>query len=692
MDFPRTEAAFALQSAPYVILSLYAIRRFIRQPTASFFYGLLTGITSLGALLLAHIEGQLLDGSALSAAATTSTRLNILCLLCAIFFLFLLARHLTALPRWLQWSLTALFFLTTLLVLAPAALKAPLLLLSIGASPLPFVFWRQSQHCTGATRRQVQWLGVTLALLLLTLPLIALGDVLPPGPALISWALFPCFLLSGIALCLGIAPPRWLSNFWQTGERARIGQLFDTALLSAAQPAQSKRPDQLVPMLEELLQHALRALNCQTGVIERWNENANTFEALAEASVNAPTLPRELLALKNGRLCEAFTRQQSIATPLDTKHRFFRWCHAHGGTLLAAPILANGKALGVVGLACERPPLFPDNHLALLQAFAQQIALWLVSAQPSPESALFEQMTGQQQEKDEFMAVMVHELRSPLTVLKGRLQLLKRQFAKEGQTSALEAVNKLDPQFQRLQGLIDALVDVSYLDAGRFRLNREPLDLAALIDETLAQNRNLCADHALVLELTDAGKQGGTTSDHPQPLWVMGDFSRLTQVLQVLLNQACYATPAGSLITVHLGRSGAGGEAVVRVRDQGAGIPLEKQAWVFQRQARSLTNSTGQGTGLELYISYQTIRHHNGRMWVESSGVPGEGATFSFSLPLLDSQHAPWATDLSQAQDQAVRQNGASQERENADLSSLPLLQEQTSERQEQPRQEVASR
>ncbi len=693
MDFPSTRVALALQSAPYIILSIYAISRCIRQPAASFFYGLLTGITSLGALLLASAGEQLLAGSALSAAATASTRLSILCMLASIFAFLLLARHLTPLPRWLQGTLSALFFLNALLVLlAPAALRLPLLLLGMGACPLPFVFWRQSQRSTGATRRQVQWLGVALAFLLLNLPLIALGDRLPGGPALTSWAFFLHFLLSGIALCLGIAPPRWLWNFWQTGEQARINQLFNTALLSAAQPAPSTQPNPLTPLLEELLQHAMRALNCQAGVIERWNERANTFEALASASVKAPTLPRELLALKNGRLCEAFTRRQHLAAPLDTEHRFFHWCRASRGTLLAAPILANDKALGAVGLVSERPPLFPENHLALLQAFAQQIALWLVYSQPTQSAVSLKQMAETQQEKDEFIAVMVHELRSPLTVLKGRLQLLKRQFVKEGQTSALEAVSRLDPQFHRLQALIDAFVDVSYLDAGRFRLDPEPLDLTALINATVERNRNICTDHALVLEFTEAGKPANTTSGHPQPLWVMGDSSRLTQVLQVLLSQACHTTPAGSQITVRLGHSGAGAEAVVQVHDRGTGIPREKQAHVFLRLARSLTSSTGHGTGLELYISHETIRHHGGRMWVESSGIPGEGATFSFSLPLLDPQGIPPAADLSQAQGQTSQQHEASSKQGTADLLSLSLPRAQTNKSKEQPRQEVTSR
>jgi signal transduction histidine kinase len=694
MDFLRTGAALALQGAPYVILILYAISRFIRQATASFFYGFLIGITGLAALLLPWMGGQAFAGTTGPAFSTGSARLGMLSLLCAIFTLFLLARHLTALAGWLQWSLTALFLLTALLLLTPAAFRLTTLLFLMGACALPFVFWRQSQRFTGATRKQVQWLGVALLLLLAHLLLLSVADLLSLGAVATSWATFFLFLGSGIALYLGFVPPRWLWNFWQAAEQARISQLFDLHLLGGTQPTSSLPPDHLTQRLDEVLRQAMRMLNCQAGVIERWNETAGTLEALASASATTLTSPREALALKNGRLCEAFTQQQVIAAPLDTEHRFLRWSRSSGGVLLAAPILANSRTLGVMGLACERPPLFPNHHLALLRVFAQQVALWLVYFRPPYTTTVaLEQIAQEQREKDEFIAVMVHELRSPLTVLKGRLQLLKRKFAKDQQASAFEAVSRLDPQLRRLEELIDTVVDVSYLDAGRFRLNQEPLDLAALIDEAMEQHKRLCTAHTLVLERKDAGERRESTSDHSQPLRVLGDASRLTQVLHVLLNQACQATPAGDLLTVRLERSDASGEAIVQVQDRGAGIPPEKQAQVFQRQVRHLTGSSGQvhGTGLEIYISHEIVRYHGGRMWLESSGVPGEGAAFSFALPLLSPQEAASTAAPSQAPTHTPGLTTLPPERESTRSPRLPLSADQAGKRKTQLRQEITN-
>jgi signal transduction histidine kinase len=690
MDFPRTEAALALQSVPYIILIIATISRFIRQPIASFFSGLLTGVAGLVALLLVH-TGTRTQAEPAFSLSTADTRFSILCFLGGVFALFLLARHLTHVARWLQWSLTALFFLNALLVMVPAAFRLTALLFFIGVCPLPFVFWRQSQRNVGAARRQAQWIGAALVLVLAHLLLITTSDLTSLGAAATFWYSFFLSLLSGIALCLGFTPPRWLWNFWQTAERARIVRLFDHHLLGGTQPVPGTQSGGLAEMLEDVLQHAMRALTCQAGVIERWNETANTFEALASASATALASPRELFALKNGRLGEAFIRQRVMAAPLDTARRFLPWFRSSLGELLAAPILANGKAVGVLGLACEHPPLFPETHLSLLEAFAEQVALWLVYYQPSPTStALLERAAQEQQAKDEFIAVMVHELRSPLTVLKGRLQLLKRQFTKENQASALESVNRLDPQIHRLEKLIDTFVDVSYLDAGRFRLNKEPLDLAALVGAVVERNRRLCTVHTLMVEGAEAGQSDAGTLDSPQPMWVLGDSSRLTQVLQVLLGQACTATPAGSAITVHLIRSEVEREAVVQVHDQGAGIPLEQQTQVFKRQMPSLT---GPGekmhkTGLELYISYETIRHHGGRMSLESSGLPGEGATFSFSLPLLSPQDVAAMGDLS-GPGQASRHHHTSQESGNAHLAHLPRSADQASDREEH--QEITS-
>lgn len=693
MDFPRTEVALALQSVPYLLLITFTSSRFLQRPAASFFSGLLAGVMSLVALLLAHPGKQAPAGTAPALSTSAGTRLSLLCLLCAIFVLFLLAKHLTHIAPWQQWSLSALLFCNAILVVAPDALRLTALLFFLGACPLPFVFWRQSQHCTGATCRQVQWIGAALALLLAQLLLLTGADLLPSDAAATSWVSLLLFLLSGIALCLGFIPPRWLWNTWQAAERERNGHLFDQHLLNSPQPASGPQPERLPQMLESLLQHAMQTLNCQAGVIERWNESANTFETLASASFEARSSPRALLALKNGRLCEAFTGQQALAALLLPEQRLLPWGRSSLGALLAAPIVIRGKAEGVLGLACERPPLFPDHHLALLQVFAQQAALWLAYHQPSATRALRERIAQEQQEKDEFIAVMVHELRSPLTVLKGRFQLLKRQFAKDNQTATLEAISRLDPQLHRLEDLIDTFVDASYLDAGRFHLNNEPLDLAALVVKMVERSRRHCTVHSVVLEEPEAAQPGGNPADRPQPLWVMGDPSRLTQVLQVLLDQACQTAPDNTTITVRLGRAEPGEEAMVQVHYLGTGIPPEQQAQVFQRQVRSLTNLAGktQGTGLELYISYETIRHHGGRLWVESSGVSGEGATFSFALRLLSPQEAAAAADLAQEdrQGRGIQDPGA--KRENAHFSSPPLSTDQASDGKEQPHQEITS-
>jgi signal transduction histidine kinase len=227
--------------------------------------------------------------------------------------------------------------------------------------------------------------------------------------------------------------------------------------------------------------------------------------------------------------------------------------------------------------------------------------------------------------RDEFMALVAHELRTPLSVLalEGRV----RQHKLAAGDAAFFAPENLARMFERdqrqvrgLARLVDDMLDVARIRDGRLAIRRGRCDLAALAGRVVAEVRGRQGDVQVTLE--DGGVE------------VVGEWDefRLEQVLVNLLDNAL-RHGAGKPVRVVLGQRP--GLATIRVVDQGAGIAPDDQARVFERFARVGEGGRGAGLGLGLYIARQLVEAHGGAIAVES--VPGEGATFSVSLPTAGS-------------------------------------------------------
>src|SRR5262249_15245270 len=163
-----------------------------------------------------------------------------------------------------------------------------------------------------------------------------------------------------------------------------------------------------------------------------------------------------------------------------------------------------------------------------------------------------------------FIAVIAHDLRTPLTVLKGRLQLLRRQLLKEGLPEAAEVVARLDTPYDRLSQLITTLLDVSYIDTGRLQLLLHALDLIGLGRKVIEVN----PEREITLEVQGAsGQQGDAQAGTTGPLIVLGDAGRLEQAMGNLLDNARKYSPVESKISVRVERRAGGEEALVSVRD-----------------------------------------------------------------------------------------------------------------------------
>ncbi|PST82921.1 hypothetical protein C7T94_09820 [Pedobacter yulinensis] len=224
-----------------------------------------------------------------------------------------------------------------------------------------------------------------------------------------------------------------------------------------------------------------------------------------------------------------------------------------------------------------------------------------------------------QRQKDEFLGVASHELKTPVTSIKAYTQVLERILRGEGDLRKADMVAKMDKQLDRLTGLINDLLDVNKIQSGRLRFNPEEFNFDSAIIQMLDE-----------LSLTMHGHK--ISIDYQADALVYADRERIRQVLTNLLNNAIKYSPASSEIRVST--TLAGHDVVLCVRDEGIGIAPEHTERIFEqffRVAGDLQH-TFPGLGLGLYISAQIIRTEGGRMWVEST--EGSGSSFFFSLPV----------------------------------------------------------
>jgi PAS domain S-box-containing protein len=223
--------------------------------------------------------------------------------------------------------------------------------------------------------------------------------------------------------------------------------------------------------------------------------------------------------------------------------------------------------------------------------------------------------------KDEFIATLAHELRNPLAPIRTGLEILRR--VGELPPPAARTREMMDRQLNHMVRLVDDLLDVSRISRGKLELRLAPVSLSQVVDHALETSRPglEAAGHALAVELP------------PHPLLVNGDLTRLAQVVSNLVNNAVKYTPRGGHIALTVRQEG--GEAVVEVRDDGAGIPPALLAHVFDLFAQGDgAREKGQGgLGIGLWLVRKLVELHGGRIEAQSDGTD-LGSAFVVRLPL----------------------------------------------------------
>lgn len=283
------------------------------------------------------------------------------------------------------------------------------------------------------------------------------------------------------------------------------------------------------------------------------------------------------------------------------------------GNHFALPLLAGERLLGAVALRVPEGTELADEEVAFVGALANQAALAIDKASLyALERATTESLRELERARSEFVAVVTHDLRTPLSVIRGYLDLLAEKDGKR-RIPIDEAV----AQVARLDQLVDRILTSVRVENPDLSLRRTRFDLRAAVNATLAELAPVARHHRLAAPRSASA------------VWVRADRRRVGEVLAGLVHNATKYAPAGTRIAVRIERRA--DHAIVRVSDEGPGVPPQERAKIFEPYARGAAHGDVAGAGIGLFAARRVIEALGGDIWYEDAGA---GATFAFSIPL----------------------------------------------------------
>jgi signal transduction histidine kinase len=336
-----------------------------------------------------------------------------------------------------------------------------------------------------------------------------------------------------------------------------------------------------------------------------------------------PIEPRGLI----GQMLETCAPVFSEDVTSDPRSQYPRLAAAMGyRSAVFVPMVREGTVIGAIIVGRRTVRAFSDKHIVLLQTFADQAVIAIENVRLFNEiQAKTRELEAANRHKDEFLASMSHELRTPLNAVIGFSEVLLEQMFGEINDKQQEYLSDILASGRHLLSLINDILDLAKIEAGRMELDLEDFDVAQAIDNAVVLVRERATRKGLALE----------TALPPALGTVRGDQRKFKQVLLNLLSNAVKFTPEGGRVEVRAQR--ADGHVEVSVTDTGIGIAAGDQETVFEefRQVGTDYAKKHEGTGLGLTLSRKFVELHGGRIGVTSR--LGEGSTFTFSLPV-----GPW--------------------------------------------------
>jgi len=400
----------------------------------------------------------------------------------------------------------------------------------------------------------------------------ALSDPLTVVLDIVALAIVP-------VLYVAFFPPVWLRRSWRQPEEEELRLALHDLLLYS--------PDR-VTLAEKALGWAERLVGGESAFIVDAGGEVLASKGLSPADARQLAARGKFLADQDGR--EPRRSGSSIVVPLELRQ-------GHGAMVIRSDRLT---------------PIFGDEELKRLSYYATSLAAGLDRVTLSSKIAALERA------KTDFLNIASHELRGPMTVIKGYLTMLESGAMGELSDKARSVLPLLISKSDEVNWMVEQMIEAARLEEGRLALKRHRADIVELTEDAVDGVRMLLSGHEVRF---DAPAQSIDADVDPD---------RFQIVIRNLLSNAAKYSPSGSEIAVSVEH---GGEmALVTVKDQGVGISLVDQKNLFMRFGRIDSSTAVQGTGLGLWLSREIARMHDGDLTVDSES--GAGSRFTFSVPL----------------------------------------------------------
>ena len=467
-------------------------------------------------------------------------------------------------------------------------------------------FFRAASRAEGVTRRRMQ--AISLGTILFAIDILSAGvggQMIEPWKTLLAAIGQVLGLAAAISWFLGFAPPPILRRAWQAPELRQF----------LARAASLPRLPTTMDIVRELERGAAAATGSQAR-IGVWDEDLGKIR-MWTAGIGEP------YDIEPGRYFagRAFEQQRTLfsANPMaDDPEGAEIYRRGPIGAVIATPITAGEKRLGVLVLYAERPPIFAISDGELSQLLADQAAVVLESRALIDHAARVRAREEATRLKEDFLSAAAHDLKTPLTTVVAQAQFLERKASRDpAAPSDLPGLQRIVREGQRLSALVTDLLDAARMEQGRLVADREPIDLGRLV--TTVASRQRSGAHSVEVDVRGA---------------VVGNYDgrRIEQLLENLIENASKYSPEATTVSVGVWQQD--GEARITVQDRGIGIPASDLPRIFERFARAsnVDDRRFHGMGLGLYICRGIVEEHGGRIWAESE--IGKGSTFHVALPL----------------------------------------------------------
>jgi signal transduction histidine kinase len=392
-------------------------------------------------------------------------------------------------------------------------------------------------------------------------------------------------------------------------------------------------------VLDTVASYAVNLSGCDAAGVFEYNAERQAYDVVASRNLDAAFLEAlrgTAIDLRRSMIRRAAQSGEPVQIPdlsvATAEGMQLRDMTLAGGfrALLAVPMGGEGDTRGLV-LFRRAAGAFDDRVVNLVTALANQSRVAIENAHLFLEiEEKGQQLEVANRHKSEFLANMSHELRTPLNAIIGFSEVLLERMFGEVNDKQEEYLQDIFTSGKHLLSLINDILDLSKVEAGRMELELTTFSLPMAIDNALTLVRTRAENHGITLELDVDGRLGD----------FVGDERKIKQILVNLLSNAVKFTSEGGRVGVHAGL--ANGNVEISVSDTGIGIAHEDQALIFEEFRQAGPDHVGkrEGTGLGLTLTRKFVELHGGSIWVKSE--VGHGSTFTFTLPVR-----PWPTSSS---------------------------------------------